>query len=1141
MNAANAPAAAETARTTRRTGAAGGGAGFGSPRFARRRGVGGSGGAMFRKSPWDSPVRPNPPALMAAPAAPPAAAARAAGANRADAGALTDPGRLAAVWRFAPPDLWGAAEEWDGGDGDRGTVGASDRLVRTAARTLGAPLAVLSVVAADELAFVSHVGLPADLAGAGGIPAAEAVCPACVARGETVAVEDAAADPALAGLPVVADLGVRAYLGAPVRPDGRHVVGVLCVADLAPRAWTDDDRASLEDLAGLAGSHLAAFRAAADGRAATDRLAESERRFRDIAESAGEYLWEIDADARFTFLTDPAEAVFGRPVAELIGRRPWEMYDDPGERDRVRAWFAGVRDRREPFRDLVRRSRRPDGTACWVKLSGKPTFAPGGRLTGYRGTGLDVTQQTETSRTLSELTAEADAARRERTDLLERFITDAPAAVAMFDRDMRYLAHSRRWVSEHGLPPGTHLFRRSHYDAFPDQPGRWREVHEACLAGETRRAGDDPFTRADGAAGWLDWHVEPWRDGDGAVGGIIILCDDVTERQTSLKRLQLAVDAADIGTWLWDLRAGVVLADAELCRLFGFPAEASTKGIDPDAFYDAIHPDDHARVAAATQRAYTTGVFDAEYRVRRPPGADDGPDGDDPDGRGGVRWVAGRGKVVRDDDDRPQSFHGAVVDITDRVRAETQLRDAKVAAEASDRAKSEFLANMSHELRTPLTAMLGFTELIAADAEPAGPGDFDPDGPDGVRAHCGTIRRNGEHLLRLINDILDLAKVEAGKMTVDLAPVPVRHLAGELAGLMRPRCDEQGLALNVRFLDADGTPGWDPGAAMGDATRLRQILLNLLGNAVKFTRTGAVTLTVRPAERPAVRPAGRIDGRPDGRGAAEPWLEFAVSDTGPGIAAADLERLFRPFEQADSGPTRAAGGTGLGLSISRRLAERLGGTLTAASSPGRGSTFTLRVPAPAVPADFAAASEPAAGPASKIIAPAAVAARPDPPAAPADDRRPLTGRRVLLAEDTADSRRLLTFFLQKSGAEVECVPDGRAAVDRLAPGGGDGGGNGGRHAGGPAAGFDVVLMDMQMPVLDGYSAARELRARGYAGPIVALTAHAMAGDAEDCLAAGCDAYAAKPIGREALADCVLRAAAGVRDGDPAVPLEPVVY
>ena len=999
-----------------------------------------------------------------------------------------------------------------------------DRLTRTAARAAGVERAALSTFHEGRQRVISAVGFPAG----GELDARDGLCARCAESRGVLAIPDVAAHPVWGKLPAPAALGVRGYLGAPVELPDTNATAALCVLSDVPRDWTPDDLAAMTDLAAVASEAIRAERLVIARAAAERRARRSEERFRDIAQSAGEYLWEIDADSRFTFLTEPGERVYGRPGSEILGKRPWDLYDDPAEAARVEEWFDGVRGRRERFRDLLRRSRRPDGEARWVRLSGSPVLGEDGALLGYRGVGLDVTAEKLAEQKARKAAAEAawaeaaaESARRDRHDLLERFISQAPAAVAMFDRRMRYVTHSRLWLEVHGMPPATTLVGNSHYEVFPSQPDRWREVHEACLAGETRRATADPFTRSDGTAGWLDWHVEPWTDGGGNVGGIVILCSDVTTRQCGISRLQSAVDAADIGTWLWDFRTGVLLADGGLRNFFGLPPEAETVGVDPDRLYDPIHPDDQPRVAAAHQRAYETGRFDTEYRVR----ANGGP----------VRWLAARGKITRDEDDRPQCFHGAVVDITERKRVEEELREAKSEAEASNRAKSEFLANMSHELRTPLTAILGFADLIAETAGPVRSAAADrPAGEatrGGILSHVRTIRRNGEHLLRLINDVLDLAKVEAGKLAVDRVPFPVRHLTEELADLMRPKAEAQGLTLSVKL-----APTLADRAALGDPTRLRQVLLNLLGNAVKFTDAGGVELTVRPADGPAA-----------GRRGPTPWLEFAVTDTGCGIAADQLERLFAPFEQADASTTRKYGGTGLGLSISRRLAERMGGSLTAESEPGAGATFRLRVPAP--PAPVAPFSGPliAEAPAGPLAREPRRVAPPEPP--PAPPPKPLVGRRVLLAEDIEDSRRLITFLLRKAGAEVEAVGDGRAAVDRVWP---PRGAVDGRAAGPSEGGFDVILMDMQMPVLDGYDAARELRDRGYDGPIVALTAHAMDGDAAACLAAGCDAYAAKPIGREDLVNCVLRAAAGRFDADappdapavgtrPAAELEPAPY
>ena len=377
--------------------------------------------------------------------------------------------------------------------------------------------------------------------------------------------------------------------------------------------------------------------------------------------------------------------------------------------------------------------------------------------------------------------------------------------------------------------------------------------------------------------------------------------------------------------------------------------------------------------------------------------------------------------------------------------AVTEARDA---AEAANSAKSAFLANMSHEIRTPIAAVLGYADLLL---------DLKRDDPE-LTEYATIIRRSGSHLLTLVDDILDLSRIEAGKLQVEPAPTDPMQIAEEAASTLRVRAIEKGLALQVRC----GQPDRMPRAVLTDATRLRQILVNLVGNAVKFTETGKVTIEVT-CEPPA-------------RAADAGTIRFAVTDTGPGISPGTLARLFQPFAQGDDSTTRRHGGSGLGLSISARLARALGGEIAVQSMPGRGSTFTLRIAAPI----SHAAPTPTAPP-------------------PVIGDQPLSGVRLLLAEDCEDNQRLIGFVLRSAGATVETVNNGRAAVERLLRASGER--------------IDIVLMDMQMPVLDGYSAVRELRHAGYSGRIVALTAHAMVGDREKCLAAGCDRYAVKPIDR----------------------------
>ena len=391
------------------------------------------------------------------------------------------------------------------------------------------------------------------------------------------------------------------------------------------------------------------------------------------------------------------------------------------------------------------------------------------------------------------------------------------------------------------------------------------------------------------------------------------------------------------------------------------------------------------------------------------------------------------------------------------------LTRARERALDATRLKSEFLANMSHEIRTPMTAILGFADELEL-ALPNG-GAEDP-----ARQALVTIQRNGEHLLSLINGILDLSKIEAGKLAVTRTRFSPIALVADVVSLLGPRAREKGLALDAR---CDGPV---PETIQSDAMWLRQIVINLVGNAIKFTSAGEVRVIMRLAALDA--PSGHL-------------LEIVVEDTGLGLDVEQQQIVFEPFTQVQGAPTREFSGTGLGLSLSRRLARLLAGDIELASTPGRGSRFTLRV-----------ATGPLEG--VRMCLPSEIDALVSAPSVLAHAPASALRGRVLVAEDGADNQRLLHAILTRAGLTVELVANGELACERALAA---------WELGEP---FDIILMDMQMPVLDGYRATRRLRDAGYSGSIVALTAHAMSGDREKCLRAGCDDYASKPVARAEL-------------------------
>jgi len=439
-------------------------------------------------------------------------------------------------------------------------------------------------------------------------------------------------------------------------------------------------------------------------------------------------------------------------------------------------------------------------------------------------------------------------------------------------------------------------------------------------------------------------------------------------------------------------------------------------------------------------------------------------------------------------------------EVANRLKAAlAEVADASGRALAANAAKSEFLANMSHEIRTPMTAILGYADVIGEEVMCC------PVCPDNARCQkrvlgceaTSVIRRNGEHLLDLINGILDLSKIESGKMEIERTRWSPRELVENVVALMQPQAREKHLTLSAELA------GPLPETILTDPLRLRQILVNLVGNAIKFTERGEVRVGARLISglgRGTV-PFSSDENRDSPPKAGPARLQFEVTDTGIGMSEEQVANLFQPFSQVDGSTSRRFGGTGLGLAISKRLAEALGGTIEVHSAPGKGSTFSVTIdPGPLEGIGVLHPTEAVASPAA-------------PGAAPAGEGKIALCARVLLAEDGPDSQRLISLVLKKAGADVTSVENGQLALEAALAA---------RDAGNL---FDVILMDIQMPVMDGYEATRALRDRGYTGPIIALTAHAMTGDRQRCLDAGCDDYAAKPIDRRQLLATVARWAA----------------
>jgi PAS domain S-box-containing protein len=515
-----------------------------------------------------------------------------------------------------------------------------------------------------------------------------------------------------------------------------------------------------------------------------------------------------------------------------------------------------------------------------------------------------------------------------------------------------------------------------------------------------------------------------------------IIVEQVAHLRLEQERLNLALDGSAAGLWDWNMSTGEVYFSARWKSMLGYRPDELDNTFE--AWRRLMHPDDVERSMERVRAAHegdAAGEYENVHRLRHK--------------RGEYLWIMAAGRLLRDASGAPRRMVGIHIDVTEQRRVSER-------AEAANRAKSEFLATMSHEIRTPMNGVLGMLELLQDTPLNAEQGQY-----------ITLARQSAVSLLGIIDDILDLSKVEAGRLETESIPFQPAPTFAALAELFRLRIEAKGLALRVV---ADPSI---PPVLVGDPQRLRQIASNLLSNALKFTERGSIALS--------------LGGAPTRDGRFE--LVVTVRDTGIGIAPEAAQRLFTPFTQADASTTRRYGGTGLGLAICRRLLDLMGGTITVESAPDAGTTFEARVPlgvgveAPARPAE----------PAPERHAP-----------------RSASGLKVLLVEDNVVNQKVVLAMLTRMGLAVTVAGDGQKALEAFADGG-----------------VDLVLMDIQMPVMDGFEATRHLRAlereRALARtPVIALTANAMSEERDLCLAAGMDDFIAKPLTRQGLRDVVAR-------------------
>jgi len=778
------------------------------------------------------------------------------------------------------------------------------------------------------------------------------------------------------------------------------------------------------------------------------------------AHAAGIECWEFDyATEQFTWFhgldgtygcdsSDPAE-IGRRMLASIL----------PEDAARVRAETERALAAGEPSLVTRMRRRMPDGRLSYIQLYQRFTRDENGRPLKSQGASRDITVEVEAAERFREQAAALHDAQRR----LER----ASLSIHEGHWEMDLLTR-KHWASSTyyvllGYEPGElALESMDQVDQLihPDDIQLAREISAKHLETGTPYQHELRMRHKDGTYRWFLVRAQAERDSEGRPIRLSGSAQDIHRQKLAesalvdaRQRFERAIRGTQDGLWEWDLELRSLWVSPRFEAILGYPEGAISGVLErPD---ELVHPDDRAACESA-QRAHFEERAPCDFEVRMRTASGD------------YRWVRMRGQSERDASGRPLRLAGSMQDVTEARAARDALIQASEAAQAASRSKSAFLANVSHEIRTPMNGIIGMTSLLLDTR-------LDP----AQRDFAETIRASATSLLAVINDILDFSKIEAGKLDIDVAATDLAESVAEVRAILGFQAAAKSLRLDV------SVDPFVPRRVLGDRQRIRQCLINLVSNALKFTHTGSVTVRVFTVSHE--------------NGVA--LTRFEVRDTGIGIAPETLATLFQPFVQADSSTTRHFGGTGLGLSIVRRLVELMGGEVGVESEVGKGSLFWFVLPLPVVDGEGtvrpdeggsaeAAGHEEAAG--------AALAKRGEADSAPAAG--PFAERyagRVLLVEDNAINQKVARSFLERLGCRVTLAGNGLEAVHAFAQ-----------------ARFDLVLLDLQMPLMDGYAATsclRKLEQGRHRTPIVALTASAMTGQLERCLEAGMDDLLTKPL------------------------------
>ncbi|MDY6939093.1 MAG: PAS domain-containing protein [Cyanobacteriota bacterium] len=793
-------------------------------------------------------------------------------------------------------------------------------------------------------------------------------------------------------------------------------------------------------------------------------LQESEARWQFALEGSGDGVWDWNVPTNTIFYSRLWKTMLGYGEDE-IGQslEEWDNRVHPDDKARCYATLEEHFRGDTPIYQIEHRLRCKDGSYKWILTRGKGIeWSADGQPQRVIGTHTDISDRVSAEETLRE----SELHLKNSEALLRTIIQVIPLGIYAGNPST-----DRMLFANHEF---CHLWQLQ--DLCPDRSGAIASsdishdaVMERCLDAidlEAFVTTAQPYTiRGDltiveDEVPLLDGQTfrrlcVPVAEGDRVLGQLLVF-EDISERkqaeETLRKReihLSTAQRIAQIGSWEFELKTGQIIWSAETFRIFGLPPEVGTPTYDE--LLQLFHRDDRAEHDRVVKQAIETATpYTIESRVERSDGT--------------LVYTLARGELLRDASGQVTHLIGTVQDLSER-KAKQQLQEAKEAAEAASRAKSEFLATMSHELRTPLNVILGFSEILARDTH------LD----DEQQETLGIILRSGEHLLSLINDVLDLAKIEAGKVEVIATPFNLHQLLKTVTKMLAVRVRAKGLVLNLEIAPDV------PRVVEADEAKLRQILINLLNNAVKFTQTGSVTLRVRRSSPGTLK----FDRLPDN---AAILLRFEIEDSGVGITPDELEKIFDAFDRGIAG-RRSGEGTGLGLAICQNFVELMGGRIQIGSTVGVGTIVSVCLPVPEIDA---ASSSPGLLSSDRCV----VGIDPGEPT-----------YRVLIVEDLWENRRMLVQLLQPLGFETFEAENGQQGIEMWQ-----------QHD------PQLILMDMRMPVMDGYEAVRHIRSHpsGQAVAIIALTASAFDADKNLLLAVGCNDFISKPLRAQVLLEKIAR-------------------